>query len=82
MGRKLVCALCTREPRLSVPIPCAWLAVLHAVVDHGLPLERFAQPHRMPLVGGGAAWGLGSRGRKRGQFTVWRVEADGGRRRE
>jgi len=76
-----VCALCTAEPRLSLPILFAPLMVLHAVIDHGLPLERFAQLHRMPLVGGGAAWGLGSRGRKKGHFTVWRVKADDGRRR-
>ena len=73
MGKVLTCALCVGDSVLSVPLSLAHLMVLHVVIDHEWPMDQVERVHRIPLVGGRTVWGLGSRGRKAGQFIVWRA---------
>ena len=73
----LCCELFHSEARPQLPIRFAPLMVFHAVIDHGWPIKRIERIRRMVLPSGETIWGLGSLGRKRAHFAVWRVTADG-----
>ena len=73
MGAVLWCELCLTEPRLALPLRFAPLMVFHTVIDHGWPIGRVGRVHRIALPSGEIIWDLGSLGRKRAHFPVWRV---------
>ena len=67
------CELCVTEPRLQLPLRFASFMVFHVVLDHGWPIDRIERVHRMVLPSGEVIWGLGSLGRKRAHFAIWRI---------
>lgn len=73
MGAVPACKLCLTEPRLQLAIRFAPIMVFHTVIDHGWPIERIQRVHRMVRPSGEAIWGLGSLGRQRAHYVVWRV---------
>ncbi len=62
MGTVLICELSATGPKVTVPIEHAWLMVMHAVRDHGIPLAdveaatRYVPPH--VKKGGTGRWRL------------------------
>ena len=79
MGATVTCELCLTEPRLVLSLRFTPLMVFHVVLDHDWPIEQAERLHRMVLPSGDVIWGLGSLGRKRAHFGVWRVRTEDGR---
>ena len=57
-NRRLVCGLCDSVTDFAVPQRCAHIAILHAVLNHAVPLPPLQESVRRVSPSGRASWWL------------------------